>query len=177
MCGIVGFIGDEPAAPVVLRAISKLEYRGYDSAGMVSISSGKICFKKDVGSIAHVQSEHRLDQLSGEIALAHVRWATHGRVNQVNAHPHFDCEGQIAVVHNGVIENYQELRAELTGRHTFVSDADTEVVCHLIEDHHFACLRRSQHLDKPPRATRPLPACGVRATGDRGAPGISPGRP
>ncbi len=135
MCGIVGFIGDEPAAPVVLRAISKLEYRGYDSAGMVSISSGKIYFKNGVGSIAHVQSEHRLDQLSGEIALAHVRWATHGRVNQVNAHPHFDCEGQIAVVHNGVIENYQELRAELTGRHTFVSDADTEVVCHLIEDY------------------------------------------
>jgi len=135
MCGIVGFIGDEPAAPVVLRAISKLQYRGYDSAGMVSVCNGRIYFQKDVGSIADVQSEHRLDQLAGEIALAHVRWATHGRVNQVNAHPHFDCKKQIAVVHNGVIENYQELRAELTGRHKFVSEADTEVVCHLIEDY------------------------------------------
>ena len=135
MCGIVGFIGDEPAAPVVLRAISKLEYRGYDSAGMVSVSSGRIYFQKDVGSIADVQRKHRLDQLPGEVALAHVRWATHGRVNQVNAHPHFDCKRQIAVVHNGIIENYQELHAELAGRHRFVSEADTEVVCHLIEDY------------------------------------------
>jgi glucosamine--fructose-6-phosphate aminotransferase (isomerizing) len=135
MCGIVGFIGDEPAAPVVLRAISKLEYRGYDSAGMVSISNSRIYSHKDVGSLADVQSEYRLDQLPGEIAVAHVRWATHGRVNQVSAHPHFDCKKQVALVHNGVIENYQELRVELTGRHQFVSEADTEVVCHLIEDY------------------------------------------
>jgi len=135
MCGIVGFIGDQPAAPVVLRAISRLEYRGYDSAGMVSVSNGRIYFQKDVGSIADVQRKHKLDRLPGEIALAHVRWATHGRVNRVNAHPHFDCRKQIAVVHNGIIENYQELRAELEGRHKFVSEADTEVLCHLMEDY------------------------------------------
>jgi len=135
MCGIVGFIGNEPAAPVVLRAISKLEYRGYDSAGMVSLSDGIVYFQKDVGGIADVQRKHRLDQLPGEVALAHVRWATHGRANQVNAHPHFDCKKQIAVVHNGIIENYQELYAELAGRHEFVSETDTEVVCHLIEDY------------------------------------------
>jgi len=131
----VGFIGDQPAAPVVLRAISRLEYRGYDSAGMVSVSNGRIYFQKDVGSIADVQRKHKLDRLPGEIALAHVRWATHGRVNRVNAHPHFDCRKQIAVVHNGIIENYQELRAELEGRHKFVSEADTEVLCHLMEDY------------------------------------------
>ena len=131
----MGFIGDQPAAPVVLRAISRLEYRGYDSAGMVSVSNGRIYFQKDVGSIADVQRKHKLDRLPGEIALAHVRWATHGRVNRVNAHPHFDCRKQIAVVHNGIIENYQELRAELEGRHKFVSEADTEVLCHLMEDY------------------------------------------
>jgi len=135
MCGIVGFIGNEPAAPAVLRAISKLEYRGYDSAGMVSLCNGRVYFRKDVGSIAAVQSKHRLDQLPGQMALAHVRWATHGRVNRVNAHPHFDCKRQVAVVHNGVIENYRELRAELAGKHELVSEADTEVVCHLIEDY------------------------------------------
>lgn len=135
MCGIVGFIGDEPAAPVVLKAVTKLEYRGYDSAGMVSVCDNKIHFKKDVGKIGDVQRKHRLDQLPGEIALAHVRWATHGRANQINAHPHFDCKNQIAVVHNGIIENYQELRAQLAGKHRFVSEADTEVVCHLMEDY------------------------------------------
>jgi glucosamine--fructose-6-phosphate aminotransferase (isomerizing) len=135
MCGIVGFIGSEPAAPVVLKAISRLEYRGYDSAGMVSVSNGRIYFQKDVGSIADVQRKHKLERLPGEIALAHVRWATHGRVNRVNAHPHFDCKKQIAVVHNGIIENYQELRVELAGRHKFVSEADTEVLCHLMEDY------------------------------------------
>ncbi len=135
MCGIAGFIGDEPAAPVVLRAISRLEYRGYDSAGMVSVCGGRIYLLKDVGSLADVQRKHRLDRLPGEVALAHVRWATHGRVDQVNAHPHFDCKRQIAVVHNGIIENYQELRAELAGRHKFVSEADTEVLCHLMEDY------------------------------------------
>jgi glucosamine--fructose-6-phosphate aminotransferase (isomerizing) len=153
MCGIVGFVGDEPAAPIVLKAVTKLEYRGYDSAGMVSVSGDKIYFKKDVGGISDVQRKHRLEQLPGEIALAHVRWATHGRANQMNAHPHFDCKNQIAVVHNGIIENYQELRAALVKKHGFVSEADTEVVCHLIEDYmdegaslEEALLRATHHL-------------------------------
>ncbi|MDY6916388.1 MAG: glutamine--fructose-6-phosphate transaminase (isomerizing) [Chloroflexota bacterium] len=149
MCGIVGFVGSKPAAPIVLKAISRLEYRGYDSAGMVSVHNGGIYFRKDVGGIADVQRKHRLDQLPGNVALAHVRWATHGRANQVNAHPHFDCTRQVAVVHNGVIDNYQELRAELAGRHGFISEADTEVVCHLIED----CMTRGNSLEEAVFAT------------------------
>jgi len=135
MCGIVGFVGNEPAAPITLKAISRLEYRGYDSAGMVSVANGKIHYQKDVGRIVDVQRKHRLDRLPGAVALAHVRWATHGRPTRENAHPHFDCNKQVAVVHNGIIENYQELHAELMGKHRFVSEADTEVVCHLIEDY------------------------------------------
>jgi glucosamine--fructose-6-phosphate aminotransferase (isomerizing) len=135
MCGIVGFVGNEPAAPVTLKAISRLEYRGYDSAGMVSVSNGKIHYQKDVGRIVDVQRKHRLDRLPGDVALGHVRWATHGRATQQNAHPHFDCKKQVAVVHNGIIENYQQLRSELAEKHRFVSEADTEVVCHLVEDY------------------------------------------
>ena len=133
MCGIVGFIGNEQASPVVLRALTRLEYRGYDSAGVASISDSKILLKKDVGKIAEVQGKYALDGLPGEIAIGHVRWATHGPVTVANAHPHMDCDGKIAVVHNGIIENYQELRHQLEGEHKFVSDTDTEVVCHLIE--------------------------------------------
>jgi len=133
MCGIVGFIGKEQASPVVLRALTRLEYRGYDSAGVASIFDSEILLKKDVGKIAEVQGKYALDGLPGEIAIGHVRWATHGRVTVANAHPHMDCDGKIAVVHNGIIENYQELRHQLEGEHSFVSDTDTEIVCHLIE--------------------------------------------
>lgn len=135
MCGIVGVVGNEPAAPIALKAISRLEYRGYDSAGMVSVANGKIHYQKDVGRIVDVQRKHRLDRLPGDVALGHVRWATHGRATRQNAHPHFDCKKQVAIVHNGIIENYQELRSELAGTHRFVSEADTEVVCHLVEDY------------------------------------------
>jgi glucosamine--fructose-6-phosphate aminotransferase (isomerizing) len=133
MCGIVGFIGKEQASPIVLRALTKLEYRGYDSAGVASISDSKILLKKDVGKIAEVQGRYALDGLPGNIAIGHVRWATHGAVSVANAHPHMDCDGKIAVVHNGIIENYQELRHQLEGEHRFVSETDTEVICHLIE--------------------------------------------
>ncbi|MFC1998079.1 glutamine--fructose-6-phosphate transaminase (isomerizing) [Chloroflexota bacterium] len=135
MCGIVGFIGKEQASPVVLRALTKLEYRGYDSAGVASISDSKILMKKDVGKIAEVQGKYALDGLPGNIAIGHVRWATHGKVTVGNAHPHLDCDGEIAVVHNGIIENYQELRRQLEGEHKFVSDTDTEVISHLIESY------------------------------------------
>ena len=134
MCGIVGFVGKEKASPVVLEALTRLEYRGYDSAGVASINDNRILIKKDVGKIAEVQGKYELDGLPGDIAIGHVRWATHGVVNTVNAHPHTDCEGNIAVVHNGIIENYQELRHQL-GDHKFVSDTDTEVICHLIESY------------------------------------------
>lgn len=136
MCGIIGFVGNEPAAPIVLRGLYKLEYRGYDSAGMASIKDGKLHLKKDAGKIEEVNQRHKLEQLPGNIAIGHTRWATHGGVSQKNAHPHIDCAKQIAVVHNGIIENYQELRQMLKGKgHIFTSETDTEVIPHLIEDY------------------------------------------
>ena len=136
MCGIIGFVGNEPAAPIVLRGLYKLEYRGYDSAGMASIKDGKLHLKKDAGKIEEVNQRHKLEQLPGNIAIGHTRWATHGGVSQKNAHPHIDCTSQIAVVHNGIVENYQELRQMLKGKgHIFTSETDTEVIPHLIEDY------------------------------------------
>ncbi|MDM7998641.1 MAG: glutamine--fructose-6-phosphate transaminase (isomerizing) [Dehalococcoidia bacterium] len=109
-------------------------YRGYDSAGVATISDGKVCAQKDVGKLEEVCGKHNLDGLPGNIGIGHVRWATHGDVTQVNAHPHFDCRGEIAVVHNGIVENYQELRLSLERKHKFVSQTDTEVIPHLIEE-------------------------------------------
>ncbi|MBT3362687.1 MAG: glutamine--fructose-6-phosphate transaminase (isomerizing) [Chloroflexi bacterium] len=149
MCGIVGFIGKEQASPVVLRALTRLEYRGYDSAGVASIYDNEILLKKDVGKIAEVQGKYALDGLPGNIAIGHVRWATHGVVNVPNAHPHTDCEGKLAIVHNGIIENYQELRHQLEGEHHFVSETDTEVIGHLIESY----MKNGDPLEKAVTAT------------------------
>ena len=135
MCGIVGFIGKRRAAPVVLDALRRLEYRGYDSAGMATCVDGRLCIKKGVGQLAEVEQMHRLNNLPGKVGIGHVRWATHGGVTVENAHPHFDCRQRIAVVHNGIIENYQELRSHLGSRHKFTSDTDTEVIPHLIEEY------------------------------------------
>ncbi|MCX6012844.1 MAG: glutamine--fructose-6-phosphate transaminase (isomerizing) [Chloroflexi bacterium] len=135
MCGIVGFVGNRQASPIVLNALKKLEYRGYDSAGIASLYERCFYIKKDIGKLAEVDRKHDLANLPGELAIGHVRWATHGKVTANNAHPHFDCKSKIAVVHNGIIENYQELRKKLEKNHKFSSDTDTEVVCHLIEDY------------------------------------------
>ena len=135
MCGIVGFIGNEQASHIVLKSLVRLEYRGYDSAGVATIHDGELLLKKDTGDIVEVNGKYALDSLPGTIAIGHVRWATHGNVSVVNAHPHTDCEKKIAVVHNGIIENYQELRKQLEQEHTFVSETDTEVICHLIESY------------------------------------------
>jgi glucosamine--fructose-6-phosphate aminotransferase (isomerizing) len=135
MCGIVGYIGNKQAAPIVLKALKKLEYRGYDSAGLATITDSHILFKKDAGSLAEVTAKHQLEKLPGKAAIGHVRWATHGAVSAINAHPHLDCKQEIAIVHNGIIENYQELRSYLSAEHRFTSDTDTEVIAHLIEKH------------------------------------------
>ena len=135
MCGIVGFIGDREAAPVLFSALTKLEYRGYDSAGLATINNGSLCLKKDAGKLAEVNEKHQLDKLPGKAGIGHVRWATHGEVTATNAHPHLDCRQEIAVVHNGIIENHQELRSRLSAKHKLVSDTDTEVIPHLIEDY------------------------------------------
>ena len=145
MCGIIGFIGDAPAAPAVLRGLRNLEYRGYDSAGMASIKDGKLHLKKDIGKIEEVNQKHNLSELPGNIAIGHTRWATHGGASQKNAHPHTDCTHQIAVAHNGIIENYQELRQMLKGKgHAFASETDTEIIPHLIEDY----LKEGSSLEK-----------------------------
>ena len=136
MCGIIGFTGKEQAAPIVLQGLRKLEYRGYDSAGMVSAMNGTLYLKKDAGKIDDIDKKHRLGELPGNTAIAHTRWATHGDVTQENSHPHVDCTGRVAVVHNGIVENYRELRELLRSRgHVFTSETDTEVIPHLIEDY------------------------------------------
>jgi glucosamine--fructose-6-phosphate aminotransferase (isomerizing) len=136
MCGIFGCImKDGSAAPVIHQALKRLEYRGYDSVGEATIYNGKLYVKKDSGKIDEVHEIHNLDSLPGNIGVGHTRWATHGAPLEVNAHPHVDCNWQIAVVHNGIIENFAELKLELENKgHIFKSKTDTEVIAHLIED-------------------------------------------
>jgi glucosamine--fructose-6-phosphate aminotransferase (isomerizing) len=136
MCGIVGYIGTRKAQPVLIDGLKRLEYRGYDSAG-VSLMNGKgasIDTRKAKGKIAMLEAAISERPIEGSVGIAHTRWATHGQPNECNAHPHHDCTGTVSVVHNGIIENYGPLRAMLkkTG-HTFVSETDTEVLAHLIE--------------------------------------------
>jgi glucosamine--fructose-6-phosphate aminotransferase (isomerizing) len=136
MCGVFGCILKEGnAAPTIHAALKRLEYRGYDSVGEATVFEGKLYLKKDQGKIDEVHSARNLDDLPGNIGLGHTRWATHGAPLEVNAHPHVDCSGQIAVAHNGIVENFSELKEELESRgHTFRSKTDTEVIVHLIEE-------------------------------------------
>jgi glucosamine--fructose-6-phosphate aminotransferase (isomerizing) len=135
MCGIIGYCGQKPAVPIALEALKCLEYRGYDSAGIASLYDGKLLIRKDTGKIDEVVQKQDLASLPGIVAIAHTRWATHGGVTQFNAHPHSDCGGRVAVVHNGIVENNQQLRQELTKMgHKFTSETDTEIIPHLLED-------------------------------------------
>jgi glucosamine--fructose-6-phosphate aminotransferase (isomerizing) len=136
MCGIFGCaLREGNAAPIIHAALKRLEYRGYDSVGEATISDGRLYVKKDRGKIDTVHKIHNLDDLPGSIGIGHTRWATHGAPLQVNAHPHLDCKKQIAVIHNGIIENFTELRLELEARgHVLKSKTDTEMIAHLIED-------------------------------------------
>lgn len=134
MCGIVGYIGNKQAQPILLNCLGKLEYRGYDSCG-IAISNPDIEVCKDALRVAVLKQT--APQLSGQLGIGHTRWATHGQPSQANAHPHLDCHGNIAVVHNGVITNFQGLKQQLEGEgHTFVSETDTEVIPHLIEKYY-----------------------------------------
>ncbi len=135
MCGIIGYCGKQAAAPIAFEGLKRVEYRGYDSAGMATLFSGQLIIKKDIGKLDEIETKHNLSSLPGNIAIGHTRWATHGGVTPANAHPHCDSTNTIAVVHNGIIENYQELREHLVNNgHRFVSETDTEVIPHLIED-------------------------------------------
>lgn len=136
MCGIFGcIIKDGLAAPIILKGLKRLEYRGYDSVGIATVDEGVIQLRKDQGKIDEVADDLGFDEMPGSVGVGHTRWATHGAPMMVNAHPHSDCTGRIAVAHNGVIENFLELKEELiNGGHSFVSRTDTEVIPHLIED-------------------------------------------
>src|SRR5436189_1534321 len=134
MCGIVGYTGKRTAAPVVLEGLKRLEYRGYDSAGLAVVNGGLEIFRAP-GKIAVLERELGTNLPAGTTAIAHTRWATHGAPNTVNAHPHADCGGTLALVHNGIIENAGVLRRALSQRgHVFRSQTDTEVLVHLIEE-------------------------------------------
>ena len=133
MCGIVGYIGNQKAAPILLAGLAKLEYRGYDSAGIAIMENGKIEVQKDKGRVSNLCDKKEIENLQGSIGIAHTRWATHGVPSKVNAHPHTDNSEKFAVVHNGIIENYVELRKELEENgYTFKSQTDTEVIPNLI---------------------------------------------
>ena len=136
MCGIVGYIGEKKACPILLTGLTALEYRGYDSAGIASIEDDKICVMKDKGRVANLNNIRGINKLSGTIGIAHTRWATHGKPSKENAHPHMDNSETFAVVHNGIIENYTELRKFLTDNgYKFLSQTDTEVIPNLIHYH------------------------------------------
>ena len=139
MCGIFGIVFAErprrPLGEILRRALERLEYRGYDSAGVAVVDKGLVV-RKDAGKVAEVASRYGFDALQGTVGIAHTRWATHGKPDQSNAHPHTDCRGVVAVVHNGIIENYAELKRELLAKgHVFKSETDTEVVAHLVEEY------------------------------------------
>jgi glucosamine--fructose-6-phosphate aminotransferase (isomerizing) len=135
VCSIIGYNGNlQPAAPLLVESLKKMEYRGYDSVGIATMSKGKIVVSKGVGKVAEVNKNLDLDKLPGQIGIGHTRWATHGGVTDTNAHPHFSCDGKIAVVHNGIIENYDELKQRLMKEgHRFRSQTDSEVIAHLLE--------------------------------------------
>ena len=135
MCGIVGYLGYQPAVPILLEGLSKLEYRGYDSAGIAVPFNGSLQVEKRAGKLAVLRSCLNGNTGGATIGIGHTRWATHGPPTDANAHPHLDCSGNIAVVHNGIIENYLALREWLTSRgHVFRSETDTEVLPHLVEE-------------------------------------------
>ena len=136
MCSIIGYKGNEQASSVLVEGLRKMEYRGYDSVGIATIKSGKLLIRKGVGKVAEVNKSLRLDELPGNLGIGHTRWATHGGIVDSNAHPHLACKSTIAVVHNGIIENYNELKDELyRSGHEFKSETDSEVIAHLLEEY------------------------------------------
>ena len=135
MCGIIGYIGYRKAVQMVLEGLKKLEYRGYDSSGIAVLEDGALKRFRAEGKIRRLEKKIHKENLSGNIALGHTRWATHGRPSEENAHPHTDCSKRLVVVHNGIIENYLGLKTQLISEgHKFESETDTEVIAHLIED-------------------------------------------
>src|SRR6478672_7321507 len=139
MCGIIGYIGPKDVVPVLIDGLRRLEYRGYDSAGVAVVRNGSVNLRRSAGKLSNLEEVIGSDPIVGDYGVGHTRWATHGRPTEENAHPHRDCTGKIVVVHNGIIENYLSLKKKLTEEgHKFTTETDTEVIAHLIEKHLFA---------------------------------------
>src|SRR5678815_5405905 len=136
MCGIVGYIGPREAVPIIIDGLKRLEYRGYDSAGLAVLESGCLAVRRASGKLRNLEEVLKLNPVEGHFGIGHTRWATHGAPTEENAHPHRDCHGTVVVVHNGIIENYVELKERLSAEgHRFTTETDTEVIAHLIEKH------------------------------------------
>jgi len=134
MCSIIGYSGKNSAAPILVKGLQKMEYRGYDSVGIATESGNKIVLKKGVGRVVEVNNAVKLDSIPGNIGIGHTRWATHGKVTEKNAHPHPSNSGKIAIVHNGIVENFEELKSDLQNKgYDFQSETDTEVIANLIQ--------------------------------------------
>ena len=157
MCGIVGYVGPRDAGPILLDGLARLEYRGYDSAGIALITpEGDLFVEKRAGKVAELRSALGDGTPHAGAGLGHTRWATHGRPSDLNAHPHLDCSGELSVIHNGIIENFIELRAELTAAgHRLDSETDTEVIAHLVEESYHG--RRGRRPCGRPCAARSAP--------------------
>jgi glucosamine--fructose-6-phosphate aminotransferase (isomerizing) len=134
MCGIVGAIAERNITPVLVEGLKRLEYRGYDSAGLAVLEDGRLALRRTVGKVAELEAKLAESPISGRIGVAHTRWATHGGVTEANAHPHLSA-GRVAVIHNGIIENFGEIKAELIAKgYDFSSETDTEVAAHLVHE-------------------------------------------
>jgi glucosamine--fructose-6-phosphate aminotransferase (isomerizing) len=137
MCGIVGYVGTRDAVPVILEGLRRLEYRGYDSAGIAVVKDGTLQRRRSAGKLANLVDSLKTTPVDGAWGIGHTRWATHGRPSEENAHPHQDCQGKIVVVHNGIIENFMALKTRLAAAgHRFVTQTDTEIIAHLVESHY-----------------------------------------
>src|SRR4030095_1324446 len=160
MCGIVGYIGPKEVVPVLIDTLRKLEYRGYDSAGIAVVNGNGVELRRSAGKLSNLESVIAADPIKGFYGLGHTRWATHGRPTEENAHPHRDCKGEIVVVHNGIIENYLELKGELQSEgHQFVTETDTEIIAHLLEKHYEGNLEDA--VRKAFAEIRGIYACGI----------------
>ena len=154
MCGIVGYVGERDATRIVFDGLKRLEYRGYDSAGLALLSDGRVEVRRSVGKLSELQRVLEQEPPRGTIGIGHTRWATHGKPSEVNAHPHLDCRREIVVIHNGIVENYVELRQRLRDEgHVFRSETDTEVIVHLVESY---CVEGASLEDAARRAMREL---------------------
>jgi len=151
MCGIVGYVGSKQVVPLIIDGLRKLEYRGYDSAGIAVVNEGhELEIRRAEGKLRNLEETIRLSPLDGTYGIGHTRWATHGRPTEENAHPHRDCTGRVVVVHNGIIENYLQLKDRLRkSDHRFVTETDTEIIAHLIEEY----LREDPNFERAVRLT------------------------